>query len=124
MKLGHLSISLSVKDLQISKAFYEKLGFVESGGNKEEQWLIMQNPDGHTIGLFQGMLDNNLMTFNPGWDKNARELTNYDDVRDIQKHLKEQGIELTSEVDENTTGPGNIMFEDPDGNHILVDQHR
>jgi lactoylglutathione lyase len=123
MKLGAFSISLSVKDLQKSKDFYEKLGFSEMDGTMEQNYLIMKNGD-HIIGLFQAMFDGNMLTFNPGWDQNAQNLEDFDDVRSIQKQLKEQGIELLKETDENTSGPGHIYLKDPDGNMILIDQHR
>ncbi len=122
MKLGAFSTSLSVKDLNVSKQFYEKLGFKVFAGNEEMNYLIMKNGNA-LIGLFQGMFDNNILTFNPGWDENANTVKNYDDVREIQRSLKENGIELISETDENTEGPGNIMLTDPDGNTILIDQH-
>jgi catechol-2,3-dioxygenase len=123
MKLGAFSISLSVKDLQKSKDFYEKLGFSHMAGNTEQNYLIMKNGD-HIIGLFQAMFDGNMLTFNPGWDQNAQNLETFDDVRDIQKHLKEQGLEIQKEADETTSGPEHIYLKDPDGNMILIDQHR
>ncbi|MEC3875284.1 VOC family protein [Chryseobacterium salviniae] len=123
MKLGAFSISLSVKDLQKSKDFYEKLGFSQMGGNMDHNYLILKNGD-HIIGLFQAMFDGNMLTFNPGWDQNAQNLESFDDVRDIQKHLKEQGIVLEKEADETTSGPEHIYLKDPDGNMILIDQHR
>ncbi|WP_346985711.1 VOC family protein [Chryseobacterium sp. POE27] len=123
MELGAFSISLSVKDLQKSKAFYEKLGFSHMAGEMDHNYLIMKNGD-HIIGLFQAMFDGNMLTFNPGWDQNAQNLDSFDDVRDIQKHLKEQGIELQKEADESTSGPEHIYLKDPDGNMILIDQHR
>lgn len=123
MKLGAFSISLSVKDLQKSKDFYEKLGFTEIGGAMEQNYLIMKNGD-HIIGLFQAMFDGNMLTFNPGWDQNANMLESFDDVRVIQKHLKENGVELQKEADETTSGPEHIYLKDPDGNMILIDQHR
>lgn len=123
MKLGAFSISLSVKDLQKSKEFYEKLGFSSMGGNMEHNYLIMKN--GSTlIGLFQGMFQGNMLTFNPGWDENAQNLEAFDDVRDIQKHLKNNEVQLEKEADENTSGPEHIYLKDPDGNMILIDQHR
>jgi predicted lactoylglutathione lyase len=122
MNLGAFSISLSVKDLKTSKAFYEKLGFKEFGGDEKMNYLILKN--GNTIiGLFQGMFENNILTFNPGWDENAKELENFDDIREIQKELKENDISLISEADESTKGPANIILTDPDGNQILIDQH-
>ena len=122
MDLGAFSVSLAVKDLQASKTFYEKLGFKEFGGNADENWLIMKNSD-HIIGLFQGMFDKNILTFNPGWDSNAQKFATFTDVRDLQRQLKAQGVKLVSEADESTTGPASFMAEDPDGNPILVDQH-
>lgn len=123
MKLGAFSISLSVKDLQKSKDFYEKLGFTAMAGATEQNYLIMKN--GSTlIGLFQAMFDRNMLTFNPGWDENAQNLDAFDDVREIQKRLKEGGIELEKEADETTSGPEHIYLKDPDGNMILIDQHR
>ncbi len=123
MKLGAFSISLSVKDLNKSKDFYEKLGFTEMGGSPELNYLIMKNGD-HIIGLFQAMFDGNMLTFNPGWDQNAQNLESFDDVRDIQKHLKNEGVTLDKEADETTSGPAHIYLRDPDGNMILIDQHR
>ncbi|WP_027388130.1 VOC family protein [Chryseobacterium gregarium] len=123
MKLGAFSISLSVKDLQKSKDFYEKLGFSEMGGNMDQNYVIMKNGD-HIIGLFQAMFEGNMLTFNPGWDQNARNLEAFDDVRDIQRQLQEHGIELQKEADETTSGPEHIYLKDPDGNMILIDQHR
>lgn len=123
MKLGAFSISLSVKDLQKSKDFYEKLGFTTMGGKMDNNYLIMKNGE-HLIGLFQAMFDGNMLTFNPGWDQNAQNLESFDDVRDIQKHLKENKLELDKEADETTSGPEHIFLKDPDGNMILIDQHR
>ncbi|AZA55340.1 VOC family protein [Chryseobacterium sp. G0201] len=123
MKLGAFSISLSVKDLQKSKDFYEKLGFNIMAGSLEQNYLIMKN-DGHLIGLFQAMFDGNMLTFNPGWDQNAQNLENFDDVREIQIHLKENGVQLEKEAEETTSGPEHIFLKDPDGNMILIDQHR
>jgi predicted lactoylglutathione lyase len=122
MNLGAFSISLAVKDLNISKKFYEKLGFEVFGGDATQNWLIMKNGD-HVFGLFQGMFEKNIITFNPGWDQNAHELDTYTDVRELQSKLKAQGVDLISEADENTSGPASFMLEDPDGNPILVDQH-
>ncbi|MFP3597042.1 VOC family protein [Chryseobacterium sp. SIMBA_029] len=123
MKLGAFSLSLSVKDLQKSKDFYEKLGFSVMAGSAAQNYLIMKN--GSTlIGLFQAMFDGNMLTFNPGWDENAQNLEDFEDVRDIQKHLKENGIMLDKEADETTSGPEHIFLKDPDGNMILIDQHR
>lgn len=123
MKLGAFSISLSVKDLNTSKAFYEKLGFTIFAGSMNQNYLIMKNGNA-LIGLFQGMFQGNLLTFNPGWDENATNLEKFDDVRQIQSHLKDNGITLISEADEKTEGPASIMLTDPDGNMILLDQHR
>jgi lactoylglutathione lyase len=123
MKLGAFSISLSVKDLQKSKDFYEKLGFSMMDGGMDQNYLIMKNED-HIIGLFQAMFDGNMLTFNPGWDQNAQNIEIFDDVRDIQKHLKEKGVEIQKEADETTSGPEHIYLKDPDGNMILIDQHR
>ncbi|GHC48196.1 VOC family protein [Ulvibacter litoralis] len=122
MKLGAFSISLSVKDIHKSKEFYENLGFEVFGGAIEKNYLILKNGDS-LIGIFQGMFENNILTFNPGWDTNANTLEQFDDVRDIQKHLKEKGAQLLSEADESTSGPASFMVLDPDGNTILVDQH-
>ena len=123
MDIGAFSISLVVKDIKTSKDFYQKLGFEEVGGDISQNWLILRNGD-HTIGLFQGMFDKNLMTFNPGWDKNATNLDTFTDIRQLQRCLKEQGLEFASEADENSKGPASFMLIDPDGNTILVDQHR
>ena len=122
MDLGNFSISLAVKDLQASKTFYEKFGFTVFGGDASQNWLILKNGD-HVIGLFQGMFDKNMLTFNPGWESNAAELDTFTDVRDLQRRLKEEGVQLVSEADETTTGPASFMAIDPDGNPILVDQH-
>jgi len=122
MNLGSLSVSLAVRDIKASKAFYEKLGFKEFHGDISQNWLILKNGD-HVIGLFQGMFDKNTLTFNPGWDQNAQPLDTFTDIRELQKKLKEQGLELASEADENTTGPASLMLFDPDGNPILIDQH-
>lgn len=116
--LGAFSVSLSVKDIQASRSFYDRLGFTVLGGNMEQNWLIMKN------GLFQGMLAGNLLTFNPGWDQNAQNTEPFDDVRLIQQQLKQQGIILTGEADEKSSGPAHITLTDPDGNQLLVDQHR
>ena len=123
MKLGAFSISLSVKDLEVSKEFYENLGFAVFAGQVEKNYLIMKNGNA-LVGLFQGMFEGNILTFNPGWDENAQNLENFDDVRDIQKHLKSNKVKLSSEADENTTGPASLTLCDPDGNVILIDQHR
>jgi lactoylglutathione lyase len=123
MKLGAFSVSLTVKDLQVSKDFYEKLGFSALGGNIEHNYLIMKN-ENCIIGLFQGMFDKNILTFNPGWNENAQNVDSFTDVRELQKQLKEKGVKIISEADETTEGPGFFTIEDPDGNAILVDQHR
>lgn len=123
MKLGAFSISLSVKDLKKSKEFYQKLGFNAIAGSIEQNYLIMKN-DNALIGLFQDMFQGNILTFNPGWDENASNVENFDDIRDIQKQLKDSGLILTSEADEKTEGPASLMLTDPDGNVILLDQHR
>ncbi|HPF25436.1 MAG TPA: VOC family protein [Steroidobacteraceae bacterium] len=123
MELGAFSISLAVKDIAASKAFYEKLGFRVFGGEQAQNWLILKN--GTTlIGLFQGMFDKNILTFNPGWDSDAKELPAFSDVREIQRRLKQQGVALTTEADESTQGPASITLLDPDGNPVLIDQHR
>jgi predicted lactoylglutathione lyase len=122
MKLGAFSISLSVKDLSASKKFYETLGFKVFGGDMKQNYLIMKNENA-LIGLFQGMFEGNILTFNPGWDENAKTMESFNDVREIQRHLKENGIKLTTEADEKAKGPGSIMLADPDGNTILFDQH-
>jgi catechol 2,3-dioxygenase-like lactoylglutathione lyase family enzyme len=122
MKLGAFSISLSVRDIEASKRFYESLGFRVFAGEMKKNYLIMKNENA-LIGLFQGMFEKNILTFNPGWDENANLLQPFDDVRVIQQELKRKGIELTSEVDETGTGPAGFMVLDPDGNAILIDQH-
>jgi lactoylglutathione lyase len=122
MQLGAFSISLAVKDLAASRAFYEKFGFRAFGGDASQNWLILKNGD-HVIGLFQGMFEKNMLTFNPGWDQSARPLGDFTDVRELQRRLKEQGVELAAEADESTQGPAYLMAIDPDGNPILVDQH-
>lgn len=122
MKLGAFSISLAVKSLEKSKAFYETLGFKVFAGQPEKKYLIMKNNDS-LIGLFEGMFENNILTFNPGWDQSANMLDDFDDVRSIQQHLKDNHIKLESEVDATSSGPGSIVFFDPDGNTILIDQH-
>lgn len=123
MQLGAFSISLAVKDLAASRAFYEKFGFKAFAGDASQNWLILKNGD-HVIGLFQGMFEKNTLTFNPGWDSNASPLENFTDVRELQRQLKEQGVQLVAEADETTTGPAFLMAIDPDGNPILLDQHR
>ena len=122
MKLGAFSISLAVKDIHKSKAFYESLGFEKFAGDLEKNYLIMKNGDA-LVGLFQGMFDKNILTFNPGWDQNANLVEGFDDVRNIQKHLKNEGMTLVTEADENTSGPASCVVVDPDGNPILIDQH-
>ena len=122
MELGAFSISLAVKDIEASRRFYEKFGFQVFGGDASQNWLIMKN-GAHVIGLFQGMFERNILTFNPGWDSDARRLDDYTDVRELQSRLKEQGMELVSEADESTAGPASFIAVDPDGNPILVDQH-
>lgn len=122
MELGTFSISLAVKDLEASRRFYEKLGFTVFGGDPSQNWLILKNGS-HVIGLFHGMFEKNILTFNPGWDSNAQKLSTFTDVRDLQRKLREQGLPLTGEADENSSGPGSFMVVDPDGNPILVDQH-
>ena len=122
MELGAFSVSLAVKDLEVSKSFYEKLGFQVFAGDAAQYWLIMKNGD-HTIGLFQGMFEKNILTFNPGWDKNAIKLDSFTDVRDLQRELKARGVKFESEADESKTGPASFMVIDPDGNPILIDQH-
>ena len=122
MELGAFSVSLSVKDIEASKAFYEKLGFRVFGGDAAQNWLIMKNSE-HVIGLFQGMFEKNIMTFNPGWDQNANALDSFTDVREIQRELKAQGISIENEADEKTTGSASFIIVDPDGNPILIDQH-
>jgi catechol 2,3-dioxygenase-like lactoylglutathione lyase family enzyme len=123
MDLGAFSVSLAVKDLAASRAFYEKLGFEVAGGNPDQNWLILRNR-GHVLGLFQGMFDQNMLTFNPGWDQRAKEVDTFTDVREIQRQLKKHGLVLASEVDDSTTGPASLVLTDPDGNRILIDQHR
>ena len=122
MKLGAFSISLAVKDIHKSKTFYETLGFTVFAGQLEKNYLIMKNGNS-LVGLFQGMFENNILTFNPGWDESANKLDEFDDVRTIQQHLKDNHIQLENEADASTSGPASIVFFDPDGNTILVDQH-
>lgn len=124
MKLGAFSVSLSVKDIQASRAFYEKLGFAAVGGDAAQNWLILRNPDDVTIGLFQGMFEGNLLTFNPGWNARAENIDAFADVRQIQRQLEGLGLTLASRADESTTGPASFMLADPDSNVILIDQHR
>ncbi len=122
MELGAFSISLAVKDLEASRQFYEKFGFEPFAGNASQNWLILKNGD-HVIGLFQGMFEKNILTFNPGWDQNAQNVERFTDVRELQRRLKAEGVTLVSEADESTTGPASFIAVDPDGNPILVDQH-
>ncbi len=122
MELGAFSISLNVKDIKVSKSFYEKLGFQVSGGDIEQNWLIMKNED-HVIGLFQGMFEKNIITFNPGWDQSSNTLDSFTDVRDLQRTFKERGVKFENEAEEDTSGPASFIIIDPDGNPILVDQH-
>lgn len=123
MKLGAFSVSLSVKDIQRSKLFYENLGFVVFAGGLEQNYLIMKNENA-LIGLFQGMFEGNILTFNPGWDENAQNVENFEDIRELQAQLKAKNLALTSEADDQTSGPASLMLTDPDGNVILLDQHR
>ncbi|MGQ0733913.1 MAG: VOC family protein [Acidobacteriota bacterium] len=122
MDLGAFSISLAVKDLAASRTFYEQFGFSVFAGDASQNWLIMKNGD-HVIGLFQGMFDRNILTFNPGWDQNAQTLASFTDIREVQRRLRAQGVSFQQEADEGTTGPASFMVVDPDGNPILVDQH-
>lgn len=122
MQLGAFSVSLAVKDIAASKAFYEKLGFAVFAGKQEQNWLILKNGD-TLIGLFQGMFDKNILTFNPGWDGNAQKLESFTDVRELQGQLRAQGLSFVTEADESTTGPAHFILTDPDGNSILIDQH-
>ena len=122
MELGAFSVSLAVKDLQASRSFYEKLGFTEFAGDASQNWLILKNGDA-TIGLFQGMFEKNILTFNPGWNSDAQPLGEFIDVRELQRRLKESGVEILTPTDEGSTGPGSFVIADPDGNPILVDQH-
>ena len=122
MQIGNFSVSLAVKDITTSRAFYEKLGFQVFAGDQTQNWLILKNGD-TVIGLFQGMFERNMLTFNPGWDGNANTLPAFTDIRELQRTLKAQGLQLLSEADEATTGPASFMLHDPDGNPILFDQH-
>ncbi len=122
MQLGNFSISLAVKDIKASKQFYEKLGFSQIAGEMEQNWVILQNDD-TKIGLFQGMFEKNALTFNPGWNERGETLDSFEDVRDIQKRLQSDGLELTTTTDPEGTGPGHIALLDPDGNPVLIDQH-
>ncbi len=122
MQLGNFSASLAVKNIAESRKFYENLGFTQMGGDQDQNWLILKN--GSTIiGLFKGMFENNIMTFNPGWDNDAKQLAEFTDIRELQRNLKASGIELLSEADEASRGPASFVIQDPDGNQILVDQH-
>jgi predicted enzyme related to lactoylglutathione lyase len=123
MELGNFSVSLAVKDIEASRSFYEKFGFKVFMGEAAQKWLIMKNGE-HVIGLFQGMFEKNILTFNPGWDSNAQNLPTFTDVRELQRQLKAKGVKLLQEADEKTTGPASFIAVDPDGNQILVDQHR
>ncbi|WP_405787710.1 VOC family protein [Streptomyces sp. NBC_00029] len=122
MDLGAFSVSLTVRDLDASKAFYENLGFTVFGGNPEQKWLILKNGD-VVIGLFVGMFEKNMLTFNPGWDANASALDSFTDIRGVQRRLKARGVEFLTEVDESGSGPGSFLILDPDGNPVLFDQH-
>jgi lactoylglutathione lyase len=122
MELGAFSSSLAARDIEASRQFYEKLGFTVFAGDQSQSWLILRNGD-HVIGLFQGMFEKNMLTFNPGWDQNARPLEQFTDVRELQRRLKAQGVAFVSEADESTSGPASFIVVDPDGNPILVDQH-
>ena len=122
MNLGAFSVSLTVKDLAASRSFYEKFGFRVFAGDASQNWLIMKN-GGHVIGLFQGMFERNILTFNPGWDQNAQPLAQFTDVRELQRQLRARGVQLQQQADESTTGPASFIAVDPDGNPILVDQH-
>ena len=122
MELGAFSVSLAVSDIEASKQFYQKLGFTVFGGDQSQNWLIMKNGP-HVIGLFQGMFEKNILTFNPGWDSNAQPVGKFTDVRELQRELKKRGIAMISEADETSAGPASFMIADPDGNTILVDQH-
>jgi lactoylglutathione lyase len=122
MELGAFSVSLAVKDLEASRKFYEKLGFQSFAGDASQNWLILRNGQ-HVIGLFQGMFEKNILTFNPGWDQGAQKLASFTDVRELQRRLKAAGVTPVQEADESTTGPASFIVADPDGNTILVDQH-
>ncbi len=122
MRLGNFSVSLAVKNLGASRAFYENLGFRVIGGNPAQNWLILQNQTS-TIGLFQGMFEKNTLTFNPGWSRTGETLADFDDVRDLQRELRKRGVAVASAADESTTGPASLMLIDPDGNPVLIDQH-
>jgi catechol 2,3-dioxygenase-like lactoylglutathione lyase family enzyme len=122
MDLGNFSISLAVKNLETSRKFYEKFGFKTFAGDASQNWLILKNGT-HVIGLFQGMFERNILTFNPGWDSNAQKLDSFTDIRELQRKLKAEGVQLQQQADESTTGPASFIAVDPDGNPILVDQH-
>jgi lactoylglutathione lyase len=122
MELGAFSISLTVKDIEVSRKFYEAFGCQPFGGDAAQGWLILKNGD-HVIGLFQGMFEKNMLTFNPGWNQNAQKLASFTDIRELQRQLKAQGVQLVQEADETTTGPASLIAIDPDGNPILLDQH-
>ena len=122
MELGAFSISLAVKDIEASRRFYEKFGFRSFAGDASQNWLILKN-GGHVIGLFHGMFERNILTFNPGWDSDAQQLASFTDVRDLQRQLKAAGVQLQQQADESTTGPASFVAVDPDGNPILFDQH-
>lgn len=122
MELGAFSVSLNVKDIKASQRFYEKLGFEVKGGELEQNWLIMKNGP-HVIGLFQGMFENNILTFNPGWDQNGEAVGEFTDIRELQRALKDNGLKLEQEADPDSTGPASLVLLDPDGNPILIDQH-
>ena len=124
MKVGAFSVSLALKNIAASRAFYEKLGFSVFAGHQEQRWLILKNADQQLIGLFEGMFERNMLTFNPGWDADAQNIPEFTDVRELQRRLKAQGLELDTEADETTSGPASFVLTDPDGNPILVDQHR
>ena len=122
MELGAFSVSLAVKDIEASKFFYEKLGFTVFAGDQSQNWLIMKN-GAHAIGLFQGMFEKNILTFNPGWSSDAEQLSEFTDIRELQRQFKDRGVAMLSEADESSTGPASLMIVDPDGNTILLDQH-
>ena len=122
MQLGAFSISLTVKDIEASKIFYEKFGFKVVAGNAKQKWLVLGNGD-HKIGIFQGMFEKNMLTFNPGWNQNAAKMDSFTDIRELQRQLKAKGVLLQKEADEKTSGPASFIAIDPDGNPILVDQH-
>ena len=123
MDLGAFSVSLAVQDLTASTDFYEKIGFSQVGGDASQGWLILRNGD-HVIGLFQGMFESNIFTFNPGWDQSGGETEEFTDIRELQRELKARGVAIATEIDESTSGPASLMLTDPDGNQILIDQHR